>query len=133
MNIAKRVHDMTIHFDIVSDLENIRKSLADLERLCRTAMDTLEYRIESILEDMSGAMLCDLAEDDPLTVEEFLQTTEQTCQMAAVELTKYSVSLDATFISLLFSLSPMFVDLVKLGSSSTRHGRIMFSCFQELL
>ena len=37
--------------------------------------DLVEFRIDAVLQEMSGSALCVLPEDEPVTCEEFVQTT----------------------------------------------------------
>lgn len=37
--------------------------------------DLVEIRIDAVLQEMSGSILCVLPEDEPLTCEEFVRTT----------------------------------------------------------
>lgn len=37
--------------------------------------DLVEFRIEAVLQEMCGSTLCILPEDEPVTIEEFVQTT----------------------------------------------------------
>lgn len=37
--------------------------------------DLVEFRIDAVLQEMSGSTLCVLPEDEPITCEEFVQTT----------------------------------------------------------
>lgn len=37
--------------------------------------DLVEFRIDAVLQEMSGSTLCVLPEDEPVTCEEFVQTT----------------------------------------------------------
>lgn len=37
--------------------------------------DLVEFRIEAVLQEMSISTLCVLPEDEPVTCEEFVQTT----------------------------------------------------------
>ena len=71
-----------------SDLQNTYRVMGHLERLCKDAKDILDCRIETVLEDMSLTPLCDLPEDEPVTVEQFLALTETTCNDASQTLTK---------------------------------------------
>lgn len=48
----------------------------------------LECRIEAVLQDIELTRLCDLPEDEAVTVEEFVNVTEKTCQEAAETLSK---------------------------------------------
>lgn len=48
----------------------------------------LEYRIEAALQDIELTRLCDLPEDEAVTVEEFVDVTERTCHEAEESLSK---------------------------------------------
>lgn len=48
----------------------------------------LECRIEAALQDIELTRLCDLPDDEAVTVEEFVDVTERTCQEAAESLSK---------------------------------------------
>uniref|UniRef100_A0A8C4H102 Dynein, axonemal, heavy chain 5 n=1 Tax=Dicentrarchus labrax TaxID=13489 RepID=A0A8C4H102_DICLA len=50
-------------------------SPADLELLMDRVNDLVEFRIDAVLQEMSGSTLCVLPEDEPVTCEEFVQTT----------------------------------------------------------
>ncbi|XP_044063805.1 dynein axonemal heavy chain 5 isoform X5 [Siniperca chuatsi] len=41
--------------------------------------DLVEFRIDAVLQEMSGSTLCVLPEDEPVTCEEFVQTTRDLC------------------------------------------------------
>ena len=55
----------------------------------KRSKDILDTRIEEVLEDMSMTPLCTLPDDDAITVEKFMQLTEETCTKACKILTKY--------------------------------------------
>lgn len=38
--------------------------------------DLVEFRIDAVLQEMSGSTLCILPADEPVTCEEFVQTTK---------------------------------------------------------
>ena len=59
-----------------------------LELLSKQLKDTLDCRIEAVLEDMSLTALCDLPEDEPVTIDQFVKKTEETCKSAAEQLAK---------------------------------------------
>ena len=63
--------------------------MGDLELLTKQANDILECRIEAVLDEMGLTPLCDLPEDEAITIEDFLHLTEQTCSEAASTLAKY--------------------------------------------
>ena len=50
--------------------------------------DILDCRIEAVLEDIELTRLCDLPEDEAVSVEEFVHVTERTCREAAESLSK---------------------------------------------
>ncbi|KAM9353790.1 dynein axonemal heavy chain 5 isoform 3-T3 [Symphorus nematophorus] len=60
-------------------LGRIDKALADLELLMDRVNDLVEFRIDAVLQEMSGSTLCVLPEDEPVTCEEFVQTTRDLC------------------------------------------------------
>uniref|UniRef100_A0A3B4UMV2 Dynein axonemal heavy chain 5 n=1 Tax=Seriola dumerili TaxID=41447 RepID=A0A3B4UMV2_SERDU len=57
---------------------NIEKYL-DLELLMDRVNDLVEFRIDAVLQEMSGSTLCVLPEDEPVTCETFVQTTRDLC------------------------------------------------------
>ena len=69
-------------------MAGIYKAIREMENLAKQAMDILECRIEAVLADMSLTPLCDLPEDDSITIEEFLKLTEVTCVDASKSLAK---------------------------------------------
>lgn len=62
--------------------------MGELKRLNKRCKDILDCRIEAVLEDMSLTPLCDLPEDEPVTIETFLHLTKQCCKEASQNLTK---------------------------------------------
>lgn len=58
-------------------IENVYSTLRELDYVVKEAADTLECRIERILEDMSNTALIILPEDEPIDVLSFLQQTEK--------------------------------------------------------
>ena len=69
-------------------MAGIYKAIAEVEHLAKQATDILEYRIEAVLEDMSLTALCDLPEEDSITIEEFIRLTEEACMEASQSLAK---------------------------------------------
>lgn len=51
-------------------------ALAELELLVDRARDVTEFRIDAILKDMATTTLCQLPEDEPWTVQQFLDNTQ---------------------------------------------------------
>ncbi|XP_022609362.1 dynein heavy chain 5, axonemal [Seriola dumerili] len=60
-------------------LSRIDKTLVDLELLMDRVNDLVEFRIDAVLQEMSGSTLCVLPEDEPVTCETFVQTTRDLC------------------------------------------------------
>ena len=82
------VHYLRIISFLPLDMAGIYKAMGEMEHLAKQAMDILECRIEAVLEDMSLTPLCDLPEDDSISIEEFLKLTEETCLEASQSLAK---------------------------------------------
>ena len=68
--------------------ESVHKSLKKLELLIDRATDVLEVWIEEELKLIQNSKLCELPDNEPWTIEEFLQKTEVS------EYTRYNVSAD---------------------------------------
>ena len=85
------------------DVSDVYRGLTSLENLIKQACDILECRVEAVLEDMSLTPLCDIPEDcadTPITVETFLQRTEETSQEAAAGLAKSVKDKELLFVLL---------------------------------
>ncbi len=65
--------------------------------------DILDCRIEAVLEDISSTCLCELPEDDSITVEEFLKRTEDTCAAVIVALSRLEKYFHLTTIAITFT------------------------------
>ncbi|XP_028415244.1 dynein heavy chain 5, axonemal-like [Dendronephthya gigantea] len=85
-------------------IDNIQNSLGGLKRLSKEVTDILDCRIEAVLEDISSACLCELPEDDSITVEEFLKRTEDTCSAVIVALSRQSRLVESAVDLLLATL-----------------------------
>ncbi len=59
-----------------------------MDLIGKQAKDILECRIEAVLEEMSLTPLCDIPEEDAITVEEFQKMTEDCCNDASVSVAK---------------------------------------------
>ncbi len=60
----------------------------ELDQLSRQARDMLECRVEAVLDAISTTPLVDLAEEEPVTVEEFIRRTQLVCSEAAVSISR---------------------------------------------
>ncbi|XP_076826555.1 dynein axonemal heavy chain 5 isoform X2 [Brachyhypopomus gauderio] len=72
-------------------LSHLSAALGELELLLDRANDLVEFRIEAVLQEMSAIALCSLPEDDPITCEEFVQTTKELCVKGAQSLHARSI------------------------------------------
>ncbi|KAK6326444.1 hypothetical protein J4Q44_G00020890 [Coregonus suidteri] len=78
-------------------LSRINSALTDLELLMDRVNDLVEFRIDAVLQEMSGATLWVLPLDEPLSCDEFVQTTRELCIKGAQSLhTKSSLVEEAT-------------------------------------
>lgn len=57
-------------------VKNVYDALAELELLMDRANDLVEFRIDSVLQEMASTVLCELPGDEPWTVEQFLESTQ---------------------------------------------------------
>lgn len=71
-----------------TDIEEVYTHLNFLKTFSRRARDLLTSSIEATLDDISMTPLCDVPEDEPVTVEQYLDNTRDTCQEAAKVLAK---------------------------------------------
>lgn len=69
-------------------IENVYSTLRELDYVVKEAADTLECRIERILEDMSNTALIILPEDEPIDVLSFLEQTEKLAVSTARKLSQ---------------------------------------------
>ncbi|XP_052807224.1 dynein axonemal heavy chain 5-like isoform X2 [Mya arenaria] len=66
------------------------KVMRDLDKLSKTVHDILECRIDAVLEDMSATALCELPEDEAITMEKFLDITNEVVANASKYLANQS-------------------------------------------
>ncbi|XP_077866685.1 dynein axonemal heavy chain 5-like [Saccoglossus kowalevskii] len=67
-------------------VKDVYDALGELELLMDRANDLVQYRINSVLQEMSTTMLCELPEDEPWTAEQFLDKTQELCNRGAITL-----------------------------------------------
>ncbi|XP_033111994.1 dynein heavy chain 5, axonemal-like [Anneissia japonica] len=68
---------------------HIHEELTFMKRLVKQVTDLLECRIDAVLKEMACTALCYLP-DEPITIQEFLAQTEQTCNESCKTLTRQS-------------------------------------------
>jgi dynein heavy chain len=57
-------------------MDGVYAALADLELLMDRANDLVEFRINAVLQDMTSTSLCELPDEEPWTVDHFLENTQ---------------------------------------------------------
>ena len=62
--------------NIASFVQSIHKGLHTLELLIDRAYDIRTYRIENVLKDMSCVPLCELPDNEPWTIQEFVNKSK---------------------------------------------------------
>ena len=67
-------------------VENVYTALRELEQVSKVAMDTLECRVERLLQDMGSRGLLELPVDEPVSPNDFLQQSESMVGSAALTL-----------------------------------------------
>ena len=65
-------------------IDNVYKRLGELELLTDRVNDLVEFRINAVLRDMSTTALCELPDEEPWAVDEFLERT-QVCVVAVLQ------------------------------------------------
>ncbi|XP_077982678.1 dynein axonemal heavy chain 5-like [Glandiceps talaboti] len=65
-------------------VDSVYDTLGELELLMDRANDLVQFRINSVLQDMSNTMLCELPEELPWTAEQFLDKTTELCNRGAI-------------------------------------------------
>ena len=74
---------MTSHAEHALDINQVYGKMSDVKVLLEKATNILECRIEEVLDSMSYTPLCDLPDDEPITLEEFIALTDSNCKAAA--------------------------------------------------
>eukprot|EP00117_Sycon_ciliatum_P004310 scpid857/ scgid8744/ Dynein heavy chain 5, axonemal; Axonemal beta dynein heavy chain 5; Ciliary dynein heavy chain 5 len=73
---------MSLNIDLF--ISNGTDSLHVLEKLIDRATDILNYRIYALFQEMQEIPLCELPSAEPLTIEQFAQSTEELCEAGAI-------------------------------------------------
>ncbi|XP_032037004.1 dynein heavy chain 5, axonemal-like [Aythya fuligula] len=85
-------------------IENVYSTMRELDFIVKEAADTLECRIERVLEDMSNTALIILPEDEPMDVLAFLEQTENLAISTARKLSQQSQQVECCAYELLDTL-----------------------------
>lgn len=97
-------------------IQDVYKQLEDLELLMVRANELTEFRIDAVLQEMATTTLCQLPQDEPWTVEEFLENTQELCTKGATVLqTKSLVVQEAAseLIEMLLDIEERDVDVIE--------------------
>ncbi|OWK63012.1 Dynein heavy chain 5, axonemal [Lonchura striata] len=82
-------------------IQNVYRTLRELDYVVKAASDTLECRIERILKDMSNTALIVLTEDEPIDVTSFLEQIEKFAISTASKLSQQSQQVERSVYELI--------------------------------
>ncbi|XP_040552361.1 dynein axonemal heavy chain 5 isoform X2 [Gallus gallus] len=85
-------------------IENVYRTMREVDFVVKEAADTLECRIERVLEDMANTALIILPEDEPIDVSTFLEQTENLAISTARELSQQSQQVECSVYELVDTL-----------------------------
>ncbi|XP_062336343.1 LOW QUALITY PROTEIN: dynein axonemal heavy chain 5-like [Osmerus eperlanus] len=85
-------------------IDNVYEVLREMEHSAKVAMDTLECRIERVLQAMSWTALLELPEDMPIPPQDLLSQAESTVGMAAQALRSQSQQVEKSVYDLMEDL-----------------------------
>ncbi|XP_069476735.1 dynein axonemal heavy chain 5-like [Ambystoma mexicanum] len=85
-------------------IDHVYSSLKEVQQICKEAMDTLDCRIERILEDISVTPLVTLPEDEPIGVPAFLERTEKSIGAAAANISLQSQQVERSMYEMIEAL-----------------------------
>uniref|UniRef100_H2ZG63 Uncharacterized protein n=1 Tax=Ciona savignyi TaxID=51511 RepID=H2ZG63_CIOSA len=74
--------------NIAKFIAAVKESLEDFRIFVKQLSDTIECRINTILEEIIGTPLVVIPEGDPLHIDEFIELTDDTCSKASENLTR---------------------------------------------
>ena len=93
--------------NVQSYIDNVFKALDSLDLVLNRAVDLVNYRIEAVLNEMSATTLCDINDDEPMLVEDFLHHTEELCNLNGNELQSKSKNVEDAAQELIDLLYPI--------------------------
>ncbi|KAM4704637.1 dynein axonemal heavy chain 5 [Rhinophrynus dorsalis] len=106
-------------------LNNITEKHAELELLLDRVNDLVEFRIESVLQEMSVTPLCNLPDEEPLACEEFLQMTKNLCGKGALTLDSKSSMVEEAANELINMLLDLDIHSADEDTKSMAESRII--------
>ncbi|EDV21817.1 uncharacterized protein TRIADDRAFT_59929 [Trichoplax adhaerens] len=80
--------------NLMSYVKQVQEKLQELELLIDRANDLVKCRIQALLTDMSNVQLCELPEDEPWSIAEFVEKTQALCNRGAALLEAKSAQVE---------------------------------------
>jgi dynein heavy chain, axonemal len=75
-------------------INEVSRSLDFFELILNRASDLVTYRIEAVFNDMKNTTLCEVNENEPIHIEEFLLKTQELCEDGAAQLALKSKNIE---------------------------------------
>lgn len=88
-------------------IDSVFKALDGLDLVLTRAVDLVTYRIEAMFAEMTMTTLCDISDDEPILVDEFLRRTEELCNTNGAELQSKSKNIEDAAQELIDLLYPI--------------------------
>ncbi|KAE8597580.1 hypothetical protein XENTR_v10016521 [Xenopus tropicalis] len=85
-------------------IAKVYSSLTEVQQIYKEASDTLEFRIEKMLQDIAQTPLVDLPEEDAISVPDFLERTEKVSSVAAEKLSMQSKQVELCLYEMIDAL-----------------------------
>lgn len=86
----------------------MQKALETFDLVLRRANDLITYRIEAVLNDVTATHLCEINDEEPMSVDEFYKRTEELCEEASVQLQSKSMNVEEATEELIELLYPNY-------------------------
>lgn len=86
--------------------DHVEQALHNFDLILSRANDLVAYRIEAILTDMSNTPLCEIPDEEPISIEEFVHRTEELCEIGAAALQTKSHNIEEATEELIELLYP---------------------------
>ncbi|CAF0880138.1 unnamed protein product [Rotaria sordida] len=67
-------------------INSVNSALDEFDLMLDRAYDLIAYRIDAVLDEIATMSLCDLPEDEPITPDQFLQHTQNLCNLASKQI-----------------------------------------------
>lgn len=118
--------------DIDKYCENVLKHFENFDLVLKRASDLVTYRIEAVLNDMSNTVLCEISEEEPLAVEEFVHRTEELCEKGALSLQAKSKNVEEAAEELIELLYPDYKSHLEENSEETNEDTVQKSATKSI-